>query len=383
VYLTKLISLEGKMELKIQRDELFKSVSRVQSIIERKSNMPILSTILLNASGSTVHISATDLELGFQQVVPANVIQEGSITISGRKLFEILKESKKPEFYIKQKENNWVYMSDDVARFDLACLPADEFPTFVEPEDVIMVKVDGETISEMINKTIYSVTREDAGFKLSGVFIEKVINDDNTFLRMVATDGHRLSMVDKSFKELESLELGNGVMIPKKGMSEINKLASEGGVVHIGFEQKKCVVKKDNALLVIRLLEVKFPDYHSVIPKEEKFFINIKRNAFFEAMRKMLILSNERYRAVKIKLKNNIMELVSTNPDLGEAQENMEVEYQGENMEIGFNPQYFIDIVQSMESENINLIFIDNTKPCILKGEADEGFVGLVMPMRI
>ena len=371
------------MELKIQRDELFKSISRVQSIIERRSNMPILSTILLNASGSIVHISATDLELGFRQVIPANVIQEGSITISGRKLFEILKESKKPEFHIKEKENNWVFMSDDVARFNLACLPADEYPTFVEPEDVIMVKVDGETLSEMISKTIYSVTREDAGFKLSGVFTEKVIYDDNIFLRMVATDGHRLSMIDKSFTELESLELGNGVMIPKKGMSEINKLASEGGVVHIGFEQKKCVVKKDNALLVIRLLEVKFPDYQSVIPKEEKILININRNTFFEAMRKMLILSNERYRAVKIKLKKNIMELISTNPDLGEAQENMEVEYQGENMELGFNPQYFVDIVQSMESEYIDLIFIDNTKPCVLKGEADKGFVGLVMPMRI
>jgi len=371
------------MELKIQRDELFKSVSRVQSIIERKSNMPILSTILLNASGSNLNISATDLELGFKQIIPANVIQEGSITISGRKLFEILKESKKPEFYIKEKENNWVYMSDDVARFDLACLPADEYPTFIEPEGVIMVKVDGETLSEMINKTIYSVTREDAGFKLSGVFTEKVTHNENMFLRMVATDGHRLSMIDKTFTKLESLELGNGVMIPKKGMSEINKLASERGTVHIGFEQKKCVIKKDNALLVIRLLEVKFPDYHSVIPKEEKVLININRNSFFEAMRKMLILSNERYRAVKIKLENNIMELVSTNPDLGEAQENMDIEYQGESLEFGFNPQYFIDIVQSMESEYIDLGFIDNTKPCVIKGEADKGFLGLVMPMRV
>ncbi len=371
------------MELKIQRDELFKCVSRVQSIIERRSNMPILSTILLSAKGSIVNISATDLELGFQQVVPANVIKEGSVTISGRKLFEILKESRKHEFYIKEKENNRVFLSDNVARFELACLPADEYPSFIEPEEIIMVEVDGETLSEMINKTIYSVTREEAGFKLSGVFTEKVLHDENIFLRMVTTDGHRLSMIDKYFTKLESLELRNGVMIPKKGMSEINKLASEGGTIKIGFEQKKCVAKKDNALLVIRLLESKFPDYHSVIPQEENISININRESFLEAMRKMLILSNERYRAVKITIKKNIMDLVSTNPDLGEAQENMEIDYQGENLEMGFNPQYFVDAVQSMESEFIILSFIDNTKPCIIKGEADKGFLGLVMPMRV
>jgi len=135
------------METKINRDEFFRCISRVQSIIERKSNMPILSTILLNATGEKVDISATDLELGFQQTVAAEVIEEGSITVSGRKLFEILKESKKAVFHIKEKENNWVFISDDVARFDLACLPADEYPTFVEPEDIQMIPVEGEILS--------------------------------------------------------------------------------------------------------------------------------------------------------------------------------------------------------------------------------------------
>ena len=162
------------MEIKFDRDQIFKCVSRVQSIIERKSNMPILSTLLLSAKGTEVRISATDLEIGFQQTVPVNVIQEGSVAISGRKLFEILKESRKSSFHIREKENNWVYMSDDVARFDLACLPADEYPTFVEPEGVQMIEVEGNILSEMINKTVYSVTIEEAGFKLSGVFTEKV-----------------------------------------------------------------------------------------------------------------------------------------------------------------------------------------------------------------
>lgn len=371
------------MEIKIDRDQIFKCVSRVQSIIERKSNMPILSTILLSATGTEVRISATDLEIGFQQTVPVNVIQEGSVAISGRKLFEILKESRKSNFHIREKENNWVYMSDDVARFDLACLPADEYPTFVEPEGVQMIEVEGNILSEMINKTVYSVTIEEAGFKLSGVFTEKVAYEGETFLRMVATDGHRLSMIDKPIPNLESLDLPNGVMIPKKGLNELNKLAAEGGPVQIGLKQKNFVVKKGTAILVIRLLEAKFPDYHAVIPSEEKYSIKLERILLLEAMRKMLILSNERYRAVRIALEDNIMELVSTNPDLGEAQENIKVDYQGERLEAGFNPRYFIDTLQSMESETVFLGFIDNSKPCILKGDADQGFLGLIMPMRL
>lgn len=371
------------MEIKIDREELLKSVSRVQSIIERRSNMPILSTILLTADASEVRVSATDLELGFQQVVPADVIKEGSLTISGRKLFEILKESKASKFHLKEKEDNWIYISDDVARFNLACLPADEYPVFEEPEGVSMVEVDGEKISEMINKTIYSVTREDAGFKLSGVLIQKVERDGNTLLRMVATDGHRLSMIDKPVNGLESLELGDGIMIPKKGMSELNKMASEGGMIRIGFREKNCVAKRENVLLIIRLLETRFPDYNAVIPKKEEYLIDIDRVLILEAMRKMLILSNERYRAVKIVLEDDTMELVSTNPDLGEAQENIAVAYRGARLEAGFNPQYFLETLQSMDSDIIHMGFIDNSKPCILTGEADEGFLGLLMPMRL
>ena len=373
------------MEIKIGRNELYKSISRVQSIIEKRSNMPILSNVLLTATGTKIYISATDLELAYQETIPGEIINEGSLTISGRKLFEILKESRADEFYIKEKENNWVFISDNVARFDLACLSADEYPASFEPEGVVMVDVNGEKISEMINKTIYSATVEDAGFNLSGIFTEKIkVDGSEEFkLRMVSTDGHRLSMVDKDYPDIELLDLEKGVMIPKKGMIEINKMASEGGNLSIGFKQKNCIVKKENAQLVIRLLDAKFPDYHAVIPKELEFSINVNRILLMEAMRKMMILSNERYRAVKIGIEDNKMELVSTNPDLGEAQENIEVEYIGKRLEAGFNPRYFIDTLQAMQSEIINLGFIDNSKPCTLTGEVDEGFLGLIMPMRV
>jgi DNA polymerase-3 subunit beta len=343
--------------------------------------------VLLSTMDSDIYISATDLEISLQQKIPAKIIVPGSITISGRKLFEIVKESKSEEISIKEKENNWVYISDDHAKYNLACLPAEEYPVFIEPEGVTTIDVDREVLNEMINKTIFSVTMEEAGFKLSGVFTEKVTIQDKIFLRMVSTDGHRLSMVDKDIKKIEILEINNGITIPKKGMIELNKLASEGDSVNIsiGFKKNNCIARRDDSFIMIRLLESKFPDYRSVIPinSEIKHRIKIKREDLLDGMKKMVILSSESYKGVKIILDNNDMELISINPDLGDAQDHLKIEYQGDRLEMGFNSRYFIDALQVMESDIVELSFIDHSRPCLIQGDKDKGFFGLIMPMRI
>jgi DNA polymerase-3 subunit beta len=172
-------------------------------------------------------------------------------------------------------------------------------------------------------------------------------------------------------------------MIPKKGMMELNRLVSEGGNIQFGFKQNNCVVRKGNSMIVIRLLESKFPDYNSVIPTDVKHQIKIAKDSLLDGMKKMVILSNDSYRGVKITLDKNNMELVSINPDLGNAKDNLEIEYSNEKLEFGFNSRYFIDALQAMESETVELGFIDNSSPCLIKGENDKGFLGLVMPMRI
>lgn len=371
------------MEITIDRDRLYKSISRVQSIIEKRSNMPILSMVLLTTADGSVHISATDLEISFQQHVPAEVISPGSLTISGRKLFEILKESKSKNIYLKEKENNWVFITDQETRYNLACLPADEYPVFVEPEDVQTADIPGEVLQEMISKTIFSVTMDEAGFKLSGIFVQRMALEGKTFLRMVSTDGHRLSMIDKEIKGIEDLTITGGIMIPKKGMNELYKMATEGGSVHLGFKKNNCVAKKEDAVIVIRLLESKFPDYNAVIPKKSATSIQISKTTLLDGMRKMTILSNESYKGVKITLDNDNMELVSINPDLGDAQENLKVEYRNEHLEAGFNARYFIEALQAMSSEVVELGFIDNSSPCLIRGSEDKGFLGLIMPMRL
>lgn len=370
------------MEIKVNRDSLFKSISKVQSIIEKRSNMPILSMILITSDNKSVHISATDLEISMQQTIEASVLNPGSITISGRKLFEILKESKSKEIHLKERENNWVFISDDKTRYNLACMPAEEYPVFVEPEDVSMAEMECSLLTEMINKTIYAVTLEEAGYKLSGVYTEKNKEEKN-ILRMVSTDGHRLSLVDKSIETLDNMKIEKGVMIPKKGLMELNKMASEGEKISLGFKDNNCVAKTDNSLIVIRLLESKFPDYREVISIELKNRISVKRNDLLDGMKKMMILSSESSRGVQITLENNNMELVSINPDLGDVKDNLEVEYSGDRIELGFNSRYFVDALQAMDSEDVIIGFSDNSSPCMIKGENDKGFLGLIMPMRI
>jgi DNA polymerase-3 subunit beta len=375
------------MEIKINKDELFKSIARVQSIIEKRSNMPILQTVLISANNdSKISVSATDLEISFQQTIPAQILQPGSITISGRKLFEILKESNNTQIQIKAKENNWVHISDGKAKFNLACLPAEEYPMIVEPEDIVPCEIDSLVLKEMISKTIFSVTMEEAGFKLSGVFTEKVAKEGTTFLRMVSTDGHRLSLIEKPLKGIDDLVMDGGVMIPKKGLSELMKLAVlDEHPIKLGFRKNHCVAKKGDIIILIRLIDSKFPDYNAVIPKKEQTKINLKINKeqFLNGMKKMVILSDESYRGVKITLEQNNMELVSIHPELGDVQENIEIEYNKDRFETGFNARYFIDLFQVMDSEEIHFDLIDASNPCLVTGDGDKGFMAMIMPMRI
>ncbi|MBW2334087.1 MAG: DNA polymerase III subunit beta [Deltaproteobacteria bacterium] len=374
------------MEIKINRDVLLKGVSRVQGILEKRSHMPILSTVLLITKEDKVELSATDLEIGFQNSYPAEIIKPGSITISGKKLLDITRETTSKNIYILEKDNNWIYISDNKAHYNLSSLPADEFPALTEPEGIVMIEIDGEVLAEMINKTIHSITMEDTSFKLSGVFMEIINKDKEDFLRMVATDGHRLSLIDKKVPKLQEIDIKQGVMIPKKGLTELNKLALENGNILFGLKHNNLVGKKEEALIVIRLLDTKFPDYKDVIlPKKEdkKNIIVINRNLLLESMRRMMIIGGDQYQGVKITTGADYLEMVSVNPDLGDVEEKIEIKYDGEPIEIGFNPKYFIDVLQTMDSDIIFLNIKDQTSPCLITGEQDEGFLGLIMPMRV
>lgn len=374
------------MEIKIDRETLLKGISRVQGILEKRSHMPILSTVLLTTKDNELEISATDLEIGFQNSYPVEIIRPGTITISGKKLLDITRETDSKKIYISEKDNNWIYISDNNAHYNLSCLPADEFPVLTEPEDIIMIQIDGNMLAEMINKTIHSITMEEAGFKLSGVFMERIDKGGEGFLRMVATDGHRLSLVDKKIPDIKKIEMKQGVMIPRKGLVELNKLVLENGDIFFGLKQNNLVAKKRKALIVIRLLDAKFPDYQNVIPErgeDKENIITINKKPLLEAMKRMMIIRSDQYQGVKMNIGADYLEMVSVNPDLGNVEEKVEVKYEGEPIEMGFNPRYFIDALQPMDSDIIYLDIKDQASPCLITGDQDDGFLGLIMPMRV
>ena len=375
------------MEFQIEREIFLTNLNRIKPFIDKKSNMPILSSVFIETKHDYINIRATDLEIGIQcSNINANIIEEGIITVPGTELHEIVKGAEENIINIKSNQNR-VVISYGKTTFELVCFDYMEFPDFAFPENVNQILIDGDTFHEMVSKTVYAtMTGEDNS--LTGIFMEPILADDKSFLRMVSTDGNRLSLVDKEVEGAESIfNEGKGLMMPRKGMIELSRLVSDGGLLSFGIEKdknKNVVAKKDKVILTMRLLESYFPDYKSVIPSSFNKIIIIDKNKLIDAIRKMLILIKDSkfFKVVKFVFENNTLKLISTNPDKGEGEENIPINYEMEKLEIGFNPNFLIDVLQSMESSNIEINLIDNMKPCLIKGDADRGFLGLIMPVK-
>jgi len=370
------------MELTVKRDELTKGLSLSQSVVERRTSMPILSNVLMEADGESLVITATDLETSFQGSYPAKVAKSGRITVPARKLFEIVKELPGDEVYLKEKENSYLHITSGRAKFDLVGKTPDDFPKTPEVEGIAELSMEGGVLAEMIEKTIFSISQEETRFNLAGLYVEKRNSDGEDYLRMVSTDGHRLSLVDRKIEGLTEFQLESGVIIPRKGVAEMKKMADDGDLV-LGLNQSFAMLRKSGAQLILRMQEGSFPDYEVVIPKMTKIKAMVNRQAFAEVMRRVAILATDRFQGVKLDFKEGLLEIVSNNPELGEAREALELDYEGDSFEVGFNARYFMDLCNAMRSEEIQLAFMDEQQPCLITGEADEGFLSVIMPMRL
>ncbi len=371
------------MELTVRREDVLKGLSRSQSVVEKKTSMPILSNVLLEAGEERLVIRASDLETSFEGSCPARVSRPGSITVPARTLFEIVKELPGEEVYLKEKENAYLHISSGRANFDLVGLSAEEFPPLPEVGQIPELSFEGEVLDEMIEKTIFSISQEDTRFNLAGLFVQKRRLDEGPRLRFVSTDGHRLSLVDREIEGLADFELSQGVIIPRKGVMEMRKLADEGGPVVLGLDQKQAVVKKDDVTLILKLQEGSFPDYEVVIPKKPKLKAVVNRQAFGEVLRRVSIVAPDAMSMVKLAFKGSLLELASQNAELGNASESLDIDYDGKSFEVGFNARYFLDLTGAMRSEEIALSFVDENNPCLVTGEGDPGFLSVIMPMRL
>ena len=373
------------MEFKIEKGIVLDALTKVQGITGKKTSIPITSNVLISAKDSEVSIRATDLEMAFNAACAAEVIKEGSTAVPSRKLYEIVRAFPSDTLAIKETDNKWIQIADKNIEYNIVGMEPNDFPAFPEIEGVSLFEIGVDALRNMINKTIHSVLGDEGRAQLSGICFESVIKKGEAKkIRMVSTDGHRLSKIDCDVEEGKGdLNLEKSVIIPKSGVVEVLKLLEKGETAKIGFKDSNFVVVKDNELLIIRLIDGEFPDYEMVIPKQGKNAMVVSKADFLMMLRRMSILSSDKYPGVRFKITKGQLEATTTNPEIGESKEAIELSYKGQPLEVAVNPRYFTETLNSMESEEVVVRFKDEVNPCTMEGKGDPGFLSVIMPMRV
>jgi len=371
------------MKLKIKKEDILKGLQRIQGVVEKKNTMPILSNMLLTAAGNGVEIVATDLEIGLRGNYAAEVEIPGSVTVSAKKMFEIVRELSAEDIQIKVEDNNWIKIKSGHSQFKLVGLPKDEYPALPDVPEEGMIVIEGETLRDMIKKTLYAVGENDARYVLNGLFLHMTQTKGGLNLRMVGTDGHRLSMIDRV---VDATHKEESVIIPKKAMVELRRLLEEDAPkteLRLGFSKNHALFKRDGLVMVSKLIDGNYPNYLQVVPAKSTKKVTVAKDIFAHAVKRVSILSKEKTNAVKLQLENDRLILSTNNPEVGEASEELAVDYKGEAISIGFNSRYLIDVLTAMDRQNIALELTDALSPCLITEEGDEHYKCVVMPMRV
>lgn len=378
------------MEVKIQRGQLLSHLQRAQNIVERKTTLPILAHILMETESSGLRLSSTDLEVGVTETCDAQIVKEGSTTIHARKFFEIIREIPDGEIHLKQKEEQ-LEIRAGRSRFRLRSLSPEEFPKIPPIETTESVKLSASILQEMIQKVFVSVSSDETRYTLTGILTHMVRENDDTVLRMVATDGHRLSFCERSLPDTDCLpgfqKTSEGqerdIILPKKGVQEIRRLMEEGaGDLEFGLFQENAFVRKDNLSMIMRLVQGKFPDYVAVFPGEIESVITAEASVLEESLRRVSVLSTEKSKGIRFSVKPDKLTFFSNSPEIGEAEEEVDVEYKGEAFEVAFNVRYLLDFLQTAKGK-VSIEFGAGFKPCVMREKDDLKYSYIVMPLRI
>jgi DNA polymerase-3 subunit beta len=372
------------MKIEVKREEILKGIQKTQGVVERKSTMPILSNLLIETSGDGIDIIATDLEIGIKDRCPAKVIEDGGVTVSARKVFEIIKEIVGEVVMMEKEENNWLRITNGHSEFRIMGLAKEEFPSLPEAKETSLLTMESALLSEMLKKTIYSSGESDTRYVLNGLLFKVTPQPPDIALTMVGTDGHRLAIISKSIEGATGLKDEKKIVIPKKTAIELKKLLDEEeGTISIGLDKNHIIFKSGNTILLSRLIEGNYPNYEQVLAAAHDKSISVSREVFVGALRRVSILSREKTNAVKLDIEKDRMLLTSSNPDMGEAKESLEVSYRGESIAIGFNARYVLDALGAMDGEKVILELYDPLSPAFLMEEGDMDYKCVVMPMRI
>lgn len=373
------------MKLSIAKGELQKGLGRIQAIVEKRNSMPILANVMLEASDADtgyLQISATDLEVGIRSRQAATVEKPGGLTVAAKTLFEIVRELPEEEVHLESTSNSFLSLRCDRSQFRLAGTSPEEYPTLPEFSPDQTVTVPSTILANMVERTMYAASTDETRYNLNGVYLE--VQPDTGQLRLVATDGHRLAMMESEVPgDLSALQ--SGVIIPRKGLAELKRLLDEDMVaeVELAFAGNSGLARGGEVTLVMRLIEGEFPNYQQVIPQESNVHVIVDSDRLARALRRVVLLSSQRSRAVKLELNEGKITVSSNNPDLGDASDDMDNDYDGETMSIGFNARYMLDALAAMQVKEIRLSLNNDLSPAKVRPTNEDGAVAVVMPMRL
>ena len=367
------------MEIVVRKNDLLRELQLFQGIVERKNTIPILANVMIEANEKTLRMLATDLEVALRSECQASVVKSGSLTLPAKKLYEIVKALPETDVRIVEDKNG-VKVSAD--RFDsrMQTLPREDFPTLPDATGKGRASLPRNALKEMVAKTQFAITGEDTRYFLNGA--KFVIQPES--LTLVATDGHRLALVEVSHTVGVTQEIG--VILPKKTLLELGKLLVEGeGDVFFEGGENHLFFDVGGRMLISRMIDGQFPAYERVIPKGNDKHIEFERERLTNAVKRVALLSNERSRAVKLEISKGKAEVTSSSSEFGEAREELPVDYAGASMKISFNAQYVLDFLNVVENDVVMLSLKDEVSQAVMKPVGAQGYdyTYVIMPMRL
>jgi len=368
------------MELQIAVEELSKALYRAQGIVEKKSTMPILANVLLEAKPGMLSVTAFDLEIGVTSEHRAEVMKEGRLAVSAKHLYDIVRTLPEPTLVLRRTQNNYVEITCGSSHFRIVGMPAEDFPALPAMAKVPFVTVRPKQLLEMIEMTAFAVSTDETRFNLNGVFFQPVANGG---VRMVATDGHRLSLVERPIEG--DFHLKRGVIVPRKGMHELKRLLAEAGneEAELGFAENSGVFRRPGLTMVMQLINGTFPEYEQVIPRESARTLRLGRTRAIETLKRVSLLSQDQMHTVKLEVADGLLRISSQSPDLGEAREELPLDADGPAITIGFNARYLIDVLNVIGADEVELELHDDLSPGVVHPADDKTYTAVVMPVRI
>ena len=371
------------MKFKISRSDFFKTLSHLQGIVDKKNSLPILANILIEAKDNELILSSTDMDISVIEKISCNVSEDGATTINSQILYDIVRKiDDNSEIEIVSNNGKLLSLRSEGSRFSLACLPKEDYPIIEKDNPGVDIILNSKILFNLIDKTKFAISNEETRYFLNGLYFNVTNENNKNIVTLVGTDGHRLA---KFSHEIEGqIDQVSGVIIPKKTIYELSKLLSEIDTeVKISISSNKIVFIISEIIFISKLIDGSFPDYKRVIPNDNNNIMQVNRDNLLAAVDRVSTIANEKSPVIKFKLFQNILNLNTMNNESSTASEDLKTKYSGDEIEIGFNSKYIMDIVNNLEDNEITINLKDNTSPVIAQEKSNTNLVYVLMPMRV